>query len=74
MGFECFTDRQLLSCRHQIDSGFVWILEPGGDPFRLAVDKTVENHQGAGSSYRFASNYVEQLIAPTAIVPTSGTR
>jgi hypothetical protein len=40
---------------------------------RLAVDKTVENHQGAGSSYRFASNYAEQLVVP-AIVPTSGTR
>ncbi len=41
---------------------------------RLAVDRTVENHQGAGSSYRFASTYVEQLLAPSAIVPTAGTR
>lgn len=43
------------------------------DSVRLSVDKTVENHQGKGSSYRFASNYVEQAVTP-AIVPTGGTR
>lgn len=40
---------------------------------RLSVDKTVENHQGNNSSYRFASTYVEQVVSPT-IMPTSGTR
>ena len=42
---------------------------------RLAVDKTVENHQGAGSSYRFASNFQEQLVTTSmSIIPTSGSR
>jgi hypothetical protein len=36
---------------------------------RLTVDRTVENHQGAGSSYRFASQYVEQLLPANPIVP-----
>lgn len=43
---------------------------------QLSVDRTVEKHQGDGSSYRFASNYVEQAIEPVPlpIVPTSGTK
>jgi hypothetical protein len=28
---------------------------------RFAIDRTVENHQGPGSSYRFRSRYVEEL-------------
>ena len=40
---------------------------------RLSVDQTVQNHKGAGSSYRFASNYLEQNVT-SAIVPTGGTR
>lgn len=28
----------------------------------LTIDKTVENHQGAGSSYRFQSKYTEELV------------
>ncbi len=31
---------------------------------RLNIDKTLENHQGAGSSYRFQSRYSEELISP----------
>lgn len=31
---------------------------------RLNVDRTLENHQGAGSSYRFQSRYSEDLITP----------
>jgi hypothetical protein len=30
---------------------------------RLSVDRTLENHQGAGSSYRFESSYSEQYVA-----------
>lgn len=41
---------------------------------QLTVDRTVEKHQGEGSSYRFASNYIEQTVAPVPIVPTSGTK
>lgn len=41
---------------------------------RLATDGTVLNHQGAGTSYRFASNYIEQVVVPAPIVPTSGTK
>ena len=40
----------------------------------LAVDRTVEGHQGNGSSYRFASSYLEEYVEPTGVVPTSGTR
>ena len=29
---------------------------------RLNIDRTIENHQGKGSSYRFQSTYVEQLV------------
>ena len=29
---------------------------------RLNIDKTVENHQGKGSSYRFQSEYSRQLV------------
>ena len=29
---------------------------------RLSVDRTLDNHQGAGSSYRFQSTYVEELL------------
>jgi hypothetical protein len=29
---------------------------------RLQIDRTIENHQGAGSSYRFQSSYTEQLV------------
>ena len=31
---------------------------------RLIIDKTLENHQGAGSSYRFQSQYAEVLLNP----------
>ncbi len=41
---------------------------------RIVVDRTVENHQGKDTSYRFASDYVEQLIPTAAIVPTAGTK
>jgi hypothetical protein len=44
------------------------------DSVRLSVDKTVQNHQGAGSSYRFASTYIEQLVQPSEITPTGGIR
>lgn len=30
---------------------------------RLSIDKTIENHAGKGSSYRFQSEYVEELVA-----------
>jgi hypothetical protein len=30
---------------------------------RLSVDRTLENHQGPGSSYRFQSTYAEELVA-----------
>jgi hypothetical protein len=30
---------------------------------RLAIDRTLENHQGPGSSYRFESSYSEQYVA-----------
>ncbi len=30
---------------------------------RLTIDRTLENHQGAGSSYRFESSYTEQHVA-----------
>jgi hypothetical protein len=34
---------------------------------RLNIDKTLENHQGPGSSYHFVSTYVEELIvAPSS--------
>jgi hypothetical protein len=38
---------------------------------QLAVDKKVENHQGAGTSYRYQSTFVEQLVPNTdgKIVP-----
>lgn len=41
---------------------------------RLGTDKTVDMHQGAGSSYRFACTYTEQIVSGGPIVPTSGTR
>lgn len=41
---------------------------------QLSVDRTVDNHQGQGSSYRFASTYVETLVAPGGIIPAGGTR
>jgi hypothetical protein len=42
------------------------------DAVRLAVDKTIENHQGQNSSYRFASTFSEQLVlSSTTIVPAS---
>ena len=28
----------------------------------LRIDKTLENHQGTGSSYRFVSTYTEQYV------------
>jgi hypothetical protein len=31
---------------------------------RLTIDRTLENHQGPGSSYRFQSTYAEALSAP----------
>jgi hypothetical protein len=31
---------------------------------RLAIDKTLENHKGQGSNYRFQSQYTEELINP----------
>jgi hypothetical protein len=30
---------------------------------RLTIDRTLANHQGAGSSYRFQSSYTERLVA-----------
>jgi hypothetical protein len=30
---------------------------------RLTVDRTLENHQGPGSSYHFESSYSEQYVA-----------
>ena len=30
----------------------------------LTIDKTLENHQGAGSNYRFQSRYSEELVNP----------
>jgi hypothetical protein len=41
---------------------------------QLSVDRTVENHQGQGSSYRFASNYAESIMTPGGIIPAGGTR
>lgn len=37
---------------------------PSGKLIRanLAIDKTIENHQGDGSTYRFRSRYTEQLV------------
>lgn len=32
------------------------------DTVRLQIDRTVENHQGQGSSYRFQSTFTEQLV------------
>ena len=29
---------------------------------RLHIDRTLQNHQGPGSSYRFASRYTEQYV------------
>ena len=31
---------------------------------RLVIDKTLDNHQGPGSSYRFQSQYTEELVNP----------
>jgi hypothetical protein len=31
---------------------------------QLNIDKTVENHQGAGSSYHLVSAYIEELVVP----------
>ena len=41
---------------------------------KLSVDRTVEGHQGNGSSYRFASSYLEEYVEPTGVVPASGTK
>lgn len=40
----------------------------------LGINRTLENHQGQGSSYRFASTYAERLVTEPGIVPTSGTK
>ena len=34
---------------------------------RVNIDKTLENHQGPGSNYRFQSYYSEDLITPSPL-------
>lgn len=41
---------------------------------RIAIDRTIENHQGQGSRYRFASEYVEERSSGSAVVPAGGVR
>jgi hypothetical protein len=36
---------------------------------QMTVDRTVENHQGKGSSYRFVTRYVEQWQPPGGLLP-----
>ena len=36
---------------------------------RVNIDKTLENHQGPGSNYRFQSYYSEDLITPSPPPP-----
>ncbi|MBI3409711.1 MAG: hypothetical protein HY040_15325 [Planctomycetes bacterium] len=54
---------QLPLLQWMTEGGLVFDFNAGRlEAVRLQVDRTVENHQGMGSSYRFQSTFTEQLI------------
>jgi len=54
---------QLPLLQWMTEGGLIFDFRAGRlEAVRLQVDRTVENHQGTGSSYRFQSTFTEQLV------------